>query len=116
MGSAGRASCLYDDKLSNCRNKNLLLLICLELKKGFISVFENILFARICLVASDAERACKRASFHSHMGLLNNVISCKLLIFSIWSIEQKILLFEHIIDIRDDPARPASARLGPARP
>ena len=36
-------------------------------------------------------------------------ISRKLLIFSIWSMEQKMFLFEHMIDIRDEPARPDPA-------
>ena len=55
-------------------------------------------------MANDGERARKRASFHSDMGLSNNAISRKLLIFSVWSIEQKMFIFEHMIDICDEPA------------
>ena len=39
------------------------------------------------------------------------MIPWKLLIFFIWPIEQKMFLFDHIIDIGDEPARP-----GPTRP
>ena len=39
-----------------------------------------------------------------------NRISWKLLISSIWLMEEKMFHFDHIIDIRDEPAK-----LGPAR-
>ena len=58
---------------------------------------------------SEAKRTRKIASFHSHNGLSNNVISRKPLIFSIWSIEQKMFLFDHIIDIRDENGWPGPA-------
>ena len=67
------------------------------------------------LYGSDAERSkassTREQFFHSHMGLSNNPISGKLLVFSTWSMEQKMFIFQHKIDIRDEPAR-----LGPTRP
>ena len=45
-----------------------------------------------------------RDSFHSHMGVSNNVISLKLLNFSIWLME---LFFYHVFDVRDEPAQPS---------
>ena len=62
----------------------------------------------VSLISSNAERnkasSQPRAFFHNHMGLSNNSISRKLLI---WFMEQNMLLFAHIIDIRDEPARPS---------
>ena len=62
--------------------------------------------ALLRVTRSEAERTRKRASLHSHMGLLNNAISRKLLIFPLWSMEQIFVLFDDIIDIRDVLAQP----------
>ena len=46
------------------------------------------------------------AYFDSHMGLSNNATFLKLLILSIWLMQQKKFLFDHKNDIRDEPALP----------
>ena len=63
------------------------------------------LHMQVFIIASDAERARKRAYFHSHMGLSKNVFPRNLLIFSIRSIEQKMFIFDHTIDSCDEQAR-----------
>ena len=47
-----------------------------------------------------------RAFFHSLMGNQNNAISRKLLIFPVMLMEQKMLLFDRVSDIRDKLAWP----------
>ena len=42
-----------------------------------------------------ATRSVERASFHSHMGLSNTVMSQKLLVLSIWLTNPKILIWQH---------------------
>ena len=63
---------------------------------------------------SEARRArraktlfARRESLVYGYGKKNKRISQKLSILAIWFIEQKTFLFTHIIEIRDEPARPA---------
>ena len=65
----------------------------------------NKMYIWLLATLSEKKRARKKASFHNHMGVSNNAISRKPLIFLIWSIEQKIFIFEDLVDIRDEPAR-----------
>ena len=64
------------------------------------------------IFASKTERARIRKFFffHSHMGNQKNVVSRKLLIFSILLMEQKMFLFDNVIEISDEPARPGQTR------
>ena len=57
-----------------------------------------------------------RASLHSHIGNQNNVISWKLLTFSVLLIDQEMFLFDDLIDIRGEPARPCPTRPDSTRP
>ena len=63
---------------------------------------------------SEAQRACSRELIFTVIyGFSNSAISRKLLIFSIWLRERKYFIFDHIIDIRDEPAQPIHVRPDP---
>ena len=57
-----------------------------------------------------SRRSTQRASCYSQMGKQNNVITQEILILAIWFIEQKTIIFRCRTDIRDEPARPDTAR------
>ena len=56
-------------------------------------------------------RSTKRASFYSHMGKQNSIITREILILAMCFIEQKVILFRCEIDIRDESARTLSDSL-----
>ena len=58
----------------------------------------------------------QKASFYSHMGKQNNIITREKLILATWSIEQKVIVSWCRTDICDELARPEPARPGPVRP
>ena len=53
-----------------------------------------------------SRRLTQKASCHSHMEKQNNIKTREILIFAIWFIEQKIIIFRCRTDIRAEPARP----------
>ena len=61
------------------------------------------------MTRSEEERACSRGLvFVAMYGISNNVISRKLLIFSMCLSGQKMFLFNHIVDSQDEiPAHPS---------
>ena len=45
-----------------------------------------------------------KASFHGRNGIPYNAVRQKLLISSIWRMEQNVFLFYHEVNVRDEPA------------
>ena len=56
------------------------------------------------LILSDVKQARSRKLLSTVLyEISNDMISRYLLIFGVWGMEQKVLIFDHAIDVRDEP-------------
>ena len=65
-------------------------------------------------IISERRRETQRASFYSHVGKQNNIITREILILAMWFRDQKVIISRCRTDIRDEPVRPDPTLPGPA--
>ena len=63
-----------------------------------------------------SRRSTQKASFYSHLGKQNNIITREIVNKAKLIILQKVILFRCRTDTGDESAQPESAQPGPARP
>ena len=68
------------------------------------TLFEFFVFNHNIVIASDIEQACSQLLLSTFIyGISKSTIPQELLIFEEWSMEQNIFVFDHSIDMRDEP-------------